>query len=222
MAKSTARPRQNSADEAPVRQRILGAAFGAFTENGYAGTSTLEIATRAQVSKATLYALVGNKQGMLEACIRERAARLAAPTDLPEPRDRETLARVLVIFGTQFLREISEPTVIAVFRLAIAEAVRAPEVARALDSIGGETGRTALRAIMVRAQSSGLLGGHPAEMAEQFAGLLWGNLMVRLLLGVADRPSPREIARRARDATAIFLRSRDRDQGGVPTRDVPP
>ena len=136
----------------------------------------------------------------------ERAQRLRVPTDLPEPRDRETLSRALAAIGTQLLHEISDPTVIAVFRLAIAEAVRAPEVARALDSIGGETSRAALREIMTRAQRAGILSGDPLEMAEHFAGLLWGNLMVGLLLRVADRPNPREFARRARNATIAFLR----------------
>ena len=94
---------------------------------------------------------------------------------------------------------------IAVFRLAIAEAVQAPEVARALDSTGRETSRAGLRKIMAEAQASGLLTGRPAELAEQFAGLLWRDLMVSLLLGVAERPSEREIKERARDATAAFL-----------------
>jgi len=204
-ARSTSKQRPQGADDPPVRQRILDAAFSAFMAGGYAETSTREIATRAQVSKRALYELVGNKQEMLAACISGRAERLRVPADLPEPRDRETLTGALATFGTQLLREISDPTVIAVFRLAIAEAVRAPEVARALDSIGGETSRAALRAIMTRAQSSGLLSGQPAEMAEHFAGLLWGNLMVSLLLRVADRPSPREITRRARAAAAAFL-----------------
>jgi len=83
--------------------------------------------------------------------------------------------------------------------------VRAPEVARALDSIARETSRAALRKIMARAQASGLLTGRPAELAQQFAGLLWRDLQVSLLLGVAERPNPREIARRARDAAAAFL-----------------
>ena len=205
-ARSTAKQRGEGAEQVPDRQRILGAAFSAFMAKGYAETSTLEIATRARVSKRALYELVGNKQEMLVACIAERAQRLRVPTDLPKPRDRETLARVLAAVGTQLLREISDPTVIAVFRLAIAEAVRAPEVARALDSIGGETSRAALREIMTRAQRAGILSGDPLEMAEHFAGLLWGNLMLGLLLRVADRPNPREFARRARDATAAFLR----------------
>ena len=203
--RSTPKAPQEADDQVPARRRILDAAFAAFMERGFAETSTLEIATRARVSKRELYALVGSKQEMLAACIAERAKRLQMPAGLPEPHDREALARTLVAFGTQLLREVSDPTVIAVFRLAIAEAVRAPEVARALNSTGVETSRAALREIMTRARSAGLLGGEIAEMAEQFAGLLWGNLMTGLLLRVAERPSSREIARRADAATAALL-----------------
>jgi AcrR family transcriptional regulator len=197
--------RQEGSGESAARQRILEAAFSAFKERGYATTSTLEIATRARVSKRELYALVGNKQEILTACISERAKRLDVPADLPVLRDRETLAQVLASFGTKLVREISDPAVVAVFRLAIAEAVQAPEVAHALNSIGRETSRAAVRKIMAQARESGLLTGRPAELAAQFAGLLWGDLMVSLLLGVAERPNPREIARRAHDAAAAFL-----------------
>jgi len=202
---SMSKRRQEDGDETAVRGRILEAAFAMFMKSGYAATSTLEIATRARVSKRELYALVGNKQKMLIACISARATRLQVPADLPVPHDRETLAHVLTSLGTQLVREITDPTVIAVFRLAIAEAVQAPEVARALNSIGREASRAALRKIMAQAQASGLLAGRPAELAQQFAGLLWGDLMVSLLLGVAERPNSREIAGRARDAAAAFL-----------------
>jgi len=197
--------RQDGGDETAVRARILDAAFAAFMRSGYAAASTLEIATRARVSKRELYALVGNKQEMLIACISARARRLQVPADLPVPHDRGTLAHVLASFGTQLVREITDPTVIAVFRLAIAEADHAPEVAQALDSIGREASRAALRQLMARAQASGLLNGRPADLAEQFGALLWGNLMVSLLLGVAERPNSREVGARARDATAAFL-----------------
>jgi AcrR family transcriptional regulator len=202
---SVSSPRQDVGGDIAVRDRILDAAFSAFMESGYARTSTLEIATRARVSKRELYALVGNKQAMLIACIRERARRLQVPADMPAPHDREALAQVLASFGTRLVHEITDPSVIAVFRLAIAEAVHAPEVARALDSVGRETSRAALRQIMARAQSAGLLEGSPAGLAEQFGGLLWGGLMVSLLLGVAERPNPREVTERARDAAAAFL-----------------
>jgi AcrR family transcriptional regulator len=193
-------------DLSGVRDRILTAAFEAFREGGYAATSTLEIATRARVSKRELYALVGNKQKMLIAAIGERAKRLQAPADMPTLCDRATLARVLTAFGTRFVREVSDPQVVAVFRLAIAEAVQAPEVAQTLDGLGRETGRAALRHIMTQGRAAGLIAGSPPDLAEQFAGLLWRDLLVSLLLGVAQRPNPRAIEARAREAAEAFLR----------------
>jgi len=202
---TTSMPKHRQKGEIKARERILEAAFRAFRKSGYAKASTLEIATRARVSKRELYALVGNKQEILIASISERAKRLAVPANLPALRDRETLEQVLVSFGTKFVHEVSDPAVIGVFRLAIAEAVQAPEVARTLDSIGREASRAALRKIMAEAQASGLLTGRPAELAERFGGLLWRDLLVSLLLGVIKRPNPREIAGRARDAAAAFL-----------------
>jgi len=197
--------RAPATSDATVRERILTAAFDAFRERGYAATSTLEIATRARVSKRELYALVGNKQKMLIAAIGERAKRLQARADMPMLRDRVTLAQALTAFGTQLVREVSDPHVVAVFRLAIAEAVQAPEVARTLDSLGRETSRAALRQIMSESRAAGLIDGHPADLAEQFVGLLWRDLLISLLLGVAQRPNPRAIEARARDAAEAFL-----------------
>lgn len=197
---------KESTDSAAVRERILTAAFDAFRERGYAATSTLEIATRARVSKRELYALVGNKQQMLIAAIGERAKRLKAPAEMPALRDRATLVQVLTTFGAQVVREVSDPRVVAVFRLAIAEAIQAPELARTLDAVGRETGRAALRHIMSESRAAGLIDGRPADLAEEFGGLLWRDLMVSLLLGVVERPSPSAIEARAREATEAFLR----------------
>jgi AcrR family transcriptional regulator len=188
-----------------VRKRILGAALSAFMEGGYAQTSTLEIATRARVSKRELYALFGNKEAMLVACITERAQRLKAPADLPELRDRKILAEALVAFATRLLTETTDPVVVAVFRLAISETVHTPKVAQALEAIARKPTRDALRAIMANAKSAGLLVGDPDAMTEKFLGLLWGDLMTGLLLQVADRPGAAEIARRARNTAAAFL-----------------
>src|SRR6516225_4222181 len=88
---SMSKRRKESGDETAVRKRILEAAFAAFMKRGYAAASTLEIATRARVSKRELYGLVGNKEEMLIACISERAMRLRVPAALPALRERETL-----------------------------------------------------------------------------------------------------------------------------------
>ena len=93
--------------------------------------------------------------------------------------------------------------------------MRAPEVAQALNSGAVEPSRAALRGLMNRARSAGLLSGEPAEMAEHFSGLLWGNLMTALLLRTAERPAPREIAQRATAATAGLLQFYG-PPGGVP------
>jgi AcrR family transcriptional regulator len=195
-----------AAEPQSVRIRILDAAFAAFTEHGYSDTSTLEIATRAKVSKRELYALVGTKHDMLVACITARASRMRSATEIPAPRDREMLAGALTAVGTRMLSEASHPTVIAVYRLAIAEAHRAPEVARALESIGREANRADLRELLGAARSAGLLHGEAAEMVEQFIALLWGNLLIGLLLRVADPPTSAELARRTQRATRAFLR----------------
>src|SRR5258708_9840318 len=92
-AKQVVKPRGEAEDEPPIRQRILEAAFSAFMERGFAETSTLEIATRARVSKRELYAQFGSKQEMLAACILERSKPLRPPSYSPELRDRATLAR---------------------------------------------------------------------------------------------------------------------------------
>jgi AefR-like transcriptional repressor, C-terminal domain len=131
---------------------------------------------------------------------------LGVPAHLPMPRDRRTVGRVLTEFGAHLLREISDPDTIAVFRLAIAEAERAPEVARALDSIAREASRGALRGLLAHARLAGLVRGDPGKIAEQFMALLWGSLQIGLLLGVAERPGPGENRRRARAASAVILK----------------
>jgi AcrR family transcriptional regulator len=199
-------PKRPKDDDETAHGRILHAAFAAFAERGYAETTTLEIAQRARVSKRELYALVGNKQEMLVACIRRRAQRLEMPPNVPTPHDRTTLAAALESFGVEFLREVSAPAVIAVFRIAIAEAERAPEVARALDQFGREASRSVLRELLKQARSSGLSEGDPTEVAEQFTALLWGDLLVNLLLRIADPPPAKEMKRRARVAADAVLR----------------
>ena len=165
--------RRDSGSDTPVRERILEAAFAAFMDNGYTETSTREIATRARVSKRELYSQVATSRHCSSPASLSARGNWRYPADLAVPRDRDTLEQVLASFGTQLVREISDPTVIGAFRLAIAEAVRAPEVARTLDSIGRETSRAALRGIMAQAQAAGLLDGRPAELAQQFGASSW-------------------------------------------------
>jgi AcrR family transcriptional regulator len=196
---------KSPAAEPSTRARVLKAAFGVFRQRGFSGASTLEIATRAQVSKRDLYALFGSKYAMLAACIKERAASMRQPLELAAPKSRADVAAFLIEFGTSVLRVVCHPDVLTVHRLAIAESDRAPEIARTLDRNGREANHAALAEWLAKAQAQGLIGpGDPAAIAAHFLATLWGGLLIQLLLGVREAPSADEIdarARAAKDAT---------------------
>ncbi len=191
----------------PLRARVLNAAFSAFMENGYAGTSTLDIATRAGVSKRDVYAVCADKPTILREAVTERAKRMRLPLELPAATGRDALLATLTAFGAAILRGVCDAPVLAVYRLAIAESGRAPEVARVLDGAGREANRAALGRMLARARADGLIGaGDPAAMAVDFFALLWGDLLLRLLLRLAATPTPRALDRRARQAAEKLLR----------------
>jgi hypothetical protein len=70
--------------------------------------------------------------------------------------------------GATVLREVSHPGVMAVFRLAIMESQRAPEVAATLET-ARQSIRAAVHDILVKAQAAGLIAaGEPGEMAARY------------------------------------------------------
>ena len=180
--------------------------MGLFVERGFAATTTLEIATRARVSKRELYALVGNKDEMLALCITRRGNRMRLPEGFPEPTDRARLEAALRKYGATLLCEITEPAVLETFRLGIAEAKRSPAIARTLSERGRGPARSALEALLTSARAAKLLAdGNMDEMLHDFGALLWGNTMVWILLGLEKAPRPKEIERRAERAARRFL-----------------
>ena len=200
------RKSEDASSKLPLRERVLNAAFSAFMEKGYAATSTLEIATRAKVSKRELYQICADKPALLRHAIAARAQRMRLPLDLPPATDRKSLAATLKALGIATLGVMSDPAVQAVYRLVISESVPAPEVAQAL--VGGrEANRSALARALAQAQAHHLIGkGDTATMAGDFFALLIGDLVMQMLLRVLDPPTPQAIERRARDAAEKFLR----------------
>lgn len=124
--------------------------------------------------------------------------------DLPAPHNRHLLATTLATFGATVLREVCQPAVMAMFRLAIAEVERSPEVAETLNRRSAKRG--ALAALLAQAQARGTSGpGDPGQTMEQFFSLLWGDLMLSRLLRAAVSPNLAETDRRAHAATEAFL-----------------
>jgi TetR/AcrR family transcriptional regulator len=82
-------------DAEATRGRILDAATAAFSEQGLAGARVDEIARRAGVNKALLYAYYGDKDGLFRAVL---ASRLAAPLAIapaPGSDPRQALEEVI-------------------------------------------------------------------------------------------------------------------------------
>jgi AcrR family transcriptional regulator len=202
-----AAPRPRRSKATPMRERVLAAAFATFRDRGFSEASTLEIATRAKVSKRELYSLFEDKHAILIACIRERTERMRLPLELPPPQNRAELVGTLTAFGTAVLCVVSDPNVLAVHRLAIAESVRSPALARTLESAGRQANRAALIRLLKAAQSHQLLrAGDAAVLAEIYFAALWGDLLVRLLLRVTSAPTPKEAEQQARAATDLLLK----------------
>jgi AcrR family transcriptional regulator len=196
-----------SAEDDSLRQRVLGAAFAALLDKGYARMSMLDVASRARISKRDLYAMCSGKPAILRELVSERARRMRLPLELPAVRDRRQLAGTLTAFGVAVIQGISSRPVLVLQRLAVALAEDEPEVAQTFDSAGRKVNRAALRRLLAQAQAGKVLGpGDPASMTEDFFALLWGDLQVELLMGVATPPSAPMLRRRARQATDKFLK----------------
>jgi len=199
------RPRKKTDDDA--RERILSAAFCAFMEHGYAKASTLDIATRAKVSKRELYSHFENKQALFAAGIARRTHAMQIPLEHPDITSLEGLAATLRSLGRAILAGVTDDDVLAVHRLAIAESVQSRDVAETLDHTGRGQVRKALTALLERAQTLGLIAhGDASEMSEQYCSALFSDLVLRLIMRVARKPTVKEIARRADIATDLLLR----------------
>ncbi|WP_186181818.1 TetR/AcrR family transcriptional regulator [Burkholderia gladioli] len=197
---------EDAGSERSPRQRIIEAAFRIFAEKGYESASTLAIATQAKVSKRDIYANFSNKQDMLLACIEGRGQRMNLGAALPRATSAAMLEKVLASFASRLLVEVTDPIIITIYRLAIAEVARAPEIARTLDRIGRKASQQALTAWLAQAQQDELLGeGEAAALAAEFLALAWNDLRTDLLLGVAPRPSAEALAEQARQAAAAFM-----------------
>lgn len=188
-----------------ARQRILCAALRAFTEKGYAGASTLRIASLAKVSKRDLYAMFPTKEALLVASITDRCHRMPMPQGLPEPRNRQMLASSLEVLATNFLVKFLDPDVIGMHRLAMAGAIRSPKVAQMLEA-ARDADRAILHQLLASAQTAGLLpAGETARMVRRYLALASDDLVLTLLLGGSAAPSRMQIQQGVARAAADFL-----------------
>lgn len=186
------------------RAAIICAARQLFVAQSYERTTLAEIVTRAGGSLATVYKLFGNKDGLLEAVIRENVVsgetliREAEASLLPPI---ETLRRIAEGLHEQFL----DPDVIAIVRIVIARSISDPHFARQFFERTAHRTRDALAVMFAKWQAAGVaMNGTPIFLAEMFMGLFVGDLQTQAIShGAANTQLPV----RLRDRTDFFIRA---------------
>lgn len=152
--------REERADD--TRRRIRDAARQLFEEVGFIAATVAEIARRAGVSQATVYATYGSKPGIVAALIddlEERAEMGSRITEMQEEADPE---RVLALFaaGNRAVFERGHVILRAAY-----DALGLPEVA-ALARAGDANRRRACDAIITKIHAAGALRLGPKVSAE--------------------------------------------------------
>ncbi|HET6165635.1 MAG TPA: TetR/AcrR family transcriptional regulator [Marmoricola sp.] len=83
-------------------QQILEVACRAFGESGFAGTSVVDVAEAAGISKPLIYNYFGSKEGLYAACVQHAAATLTAEIERTAASGTVGLARAVVTLDGMF------------------------------------------------------------------------------------------------------------------------
>ncbi len=135
-----------------VEARILEAAGKVFLERGFDGASIDAIAVAARAGKPTIYSRYPNKEALFAAAVAHRIAVKNARLGSHKPSGA-TIEERLASIGVAIIRETVTEEFIGLFRLAIAEARRFPDLVGSLTR-------------MARTRGTGTVAGLLAEVAE--------------------------------------------------------
>jgi TetR/AcrR family transcriptional repressor of mexJK operon len=172
------------------RQSIVECARALFVEQGFERTTLGHIVERAGGSLATVYKLFGNKEGLLDAVvfdragsgeslIREIAAQGAPPAD--------TLRLIAAKLHQRFL----DPGEVALVRIVIARSIEDPAFAQRFFESTAMCTRQALERMFVTWSKAGVaMDGEPEMLAEIFLGLIVSDLQTEAIShGIAGQTS---------------------------------
>lgn len=156
-------------------EAILEAATSVFLDKGYAGTSMDDIAKLAAVSKQTVYKHFSDKEKLFADIVLATTDRLDTTIDLLAdlPTDDADLEENLTRLARQFLTALTDPRVIQLRRLIIANADVFPDLGTEWYERGFQRGLTTLAATFQRLTDQGLLRIDDTLLAaNHFSGLL--------------------------------------------------
>lgn len=192
------------------RDRILEAAATVFCQDGYAGASIDAVATKAGVSRQTIYNHVGDKDGLFKdvvAALTDKSAAkfLVLMEGFPDRPD--DIGRELTAFAAHFLNHMTQDkTSRWLLKLAENESGRYPELFTVWREYGSGRKRSLVAAHLSQLAVNGYLDlDDPVLAARQFMALLTAEWRAEFQLG--RFPSEEECAGMAARAVKTFLRA---------------
>lgn len=187
------------------REALLRAAAEVFFEQGYAATSIDAIIERAGGSKRNIYSEFGNKQGLFSAIVRENADRVLS-TLVIEQTEGHDLRATLTAFGQHLMGVYMSPTLIGIYRIAVTEANRFPDLVKSFYEQGPGRATSRLAEVLEAAYKRGELRTDDcSRMAGHFVGMIRDNLHLQVVLGLRTAPSDKEAKAAVRSAVEVFL-----------------
>lgn len=134
---------------------VLAAALDLFVERGFAATRLEDVASRAGVSKGTLYLYYENKAELFKAVVRQNIVPLIDEARQVIARSEETSATLLKQFFEEWWQRFGGTRLSGILKLVIAESGNFPEVAHFFSQEVAAPDRVLLKTILERGVSRG-------------------------------------------------------------------
>ena len=201
-AKRRGRPTPKRA--AAINHAILDTARAMFLDEGYSTISMEAVASRAGVSKGTLYARFPSKAALFKAVVEERTSVWTADAEKDYQAKDKSLKGRLQHFAATSLDKLAATEIRAFTYLYLTEFRDSPEVARIYYDISFAIGIDLLVSeIEAGAAQDGVAVPNARALAMGLLEMLWGWLSFQLLQG--HEPSKAARHRAARKRVAILL-----------------
>ncbi|PVE22625.1 TetR/AcrR family transcriptional regulator [Microvirga sp. KLBC 81] len=187
------------------REALLQAAAEVFFEQGYAATSIDAIIERAGGSKRNIYSEFGSKEGLFSAIVTSSADMALSSLAIEEIEGRG-LRETLTAFGQHLMDIYMSPTVIGVYRIAVTEANRFPDLVKSFYEQGPGRAAAQLADVLELAKERGEIRTDDCQRAAgHFVGMIRDNLHLQVILGLRPPPSDKEVRKAVASAVEIFL-----------------
>jgi AcrR family transcriptional regulator len=185
---------------------IIAAATEVFLERGYADASVDAIVERAGGSKATVYALFGNKEGLFEAVITQGCGQFAALVGAV--RVCSSLEDSLRRIARAYLEVVFDSKRLALFRLVAGESGRYPELGDIFFRNAPRAANKVITDLFRECATCGQINApEPELLASYFLSALRGDLFLRALFNPTRTPTAKEIEQHIEFVIATFLSS---------------